>query len=183
MWCYYNNADEVELFINGVSQGVRTKTDDSLHAAWQVVYEPGVAEVVAYTDSESSDGSPIRSEVGRTAVRTAGEPAQIRLTMTKYGDAAEDDVLAFVAVDILDADGNICPLADNLVEFKLEGDSAFIAGVDNGSPISMERFKDDKRHTFYGKCLVVLQADKAGKTVLNATSAGLAPASVTFRTR
>ena len=27
MWCYYNNADEVELFINGVSQGVRRKAD------------------------------------------------------------------------------------------------------------------------------------------------------------
>ena len=52
--------------------------------------------------------------------------------------------------------------------------SAFIAGVDNGSPISMERFKDNKRHAFYGKCLVVLQNDgTAGDISLKATSEGL----------
>ena len=28
MWCYYNDADEVELFVNGVSQGIRSKTED-----------------------------------------------------------------------------------------------------------------------------------------------------------
>lgn len=183
MWCYYNNADEVELFVNGVSQGVRAKTDDSLHAMWRVTYEPGVAEVVAYRNETDQDGSPVRAEVGRKAVRTAGEPAQIRLAMDQYGKTAEEDALAFVSVELLDAQGNLCPWADNLVEFELDGDSAFIAGVDNGSPISMERFKDNKRKAFYGRCLVVLQADKPGKTVLKAVSDGLTPASVTFRTR
>jgi beta-galactosidase len=47
----------------------------------------------------------------------------------------------------------------------------------------MERFKDNKRKAFYGKCLVVLQADKAGKTVLKATSPGLESAEVIFKTR
>lgn len=183
MWCYYNNADEVELFINGVSQGVRSKTDDCLHASWDVIYEPGIAEVVAYRNGAAEDGSPVRSEVGRNAVRTAGEPSQIRLTMDKYGDTAKEDALGFVTVEVLDADGNPCPWANNLVEFELDGDAAFIAGVDNGSPFSMEPFKDNKRHAFYGKCLVVLQACKPGKTVLKATSDGLVPASVTFRTR
>ena len=39
MWCYYNNADEVELFVNGKSQGVKSKTPDCLHAMWRVEYE------------------------------------------------------------------------------------------------------------------------------------------------
>jgi beta-galactosidase len=103
--------------------------------------------------------------------------------MEQYGEGEADDALAFVTVEILDKDGNICPFAENLVHFELEGDSAFIAGVDNGNPISMERFKDNKRKAFYGKCLVVLQADKAGKTVLKATSPGLEPAGVIFKTR
>lgn len=174
MWCYYNNADEVELFINGVSQGVRAKTDDCLHAMWRVIYEPGTAEVVARKDGK---------EVGRASRRTAGESAQIRLTMDQYGETAKEDALGFVTVEVLDAEGNLCPWADNLVQFELDGDASFIAGVDNGSPISMERFKDNKRQAFYGKCLVVLQAGKSGKTVLKATSDGLTPASVTFRTR
>ena len=174
LWCYYNNADEVELFVNGVSQGVRTKTKDCLHTMWRTVYEPGTIEVVAYKDGK---------EVSRNARHTAGEPAQIRLVMEQYGEGAADDALAFVSVEILDKDGNLCPSAENQVSFELEGDNAFIAGVDNGNPISMERFKDNKRKAFYGKCLVVLQADKAGKTVLKATSPGLESAEVIFKTR
>ena len=174
MWCYYNNADEVELFVNGQSQGVRSKTEDVLHASWRVVYRPGAVEVVARKDGK---------EVDRREIRTAGEPAKIVLKTDVYGESAQDDALAFVSVEIHDAEGNLCPWADNLVEFELDGESAFIAGVDNGSPVSMERFKDSKRKAFYGKCLVVLQADKPGKTVLKAVSEGLEPASVTFRTR
>lgn len=171
LWCYYNNADEVELFVNGVSKGVSAKTDDCLHAMWRVPFEPGKVEVVARKDGK---------EVGRTARYTAGEPAKVRLSMKQYGRGASDDALAYVAVEIVDKDGNLCPWAENLVHFELEGDSAFIAGVDNGSPISMERFKDNKRKAFYGKCLVVLQADKSGKTVLKALSDGLEGDKVAF---
>ena len=174
MWCYYNNADEVELFVNGQSQGVRSKTEDVLHASWRVVYRPGAVEVVARKDGK---------EVGRREIRTAGEPAKIVLKADVYGESAQDDALAFVSVEIHDAEGNLCPWAENLVEFELDGESAFIAGVDNGSPVSMERFKDSKRKAFYGKCLVVLQADKPGKTVLKASSDGLSSDFVTFRTR
>ena len=171
LWCYYNNADEVELFVNGVSKGISAKTDDCLHAMWRVPFEPGKVEVVARKDGK---------EVGRTSRVTAGDPAKVRLSMKQYGRGASDDALAYVAVEIVDKDGNLCPWAENLVHFELDGDSAFIAGVDNGSPISMERFKDNKRKAFYGKCLVVLQADKAGKTVLKALSDGLEGDKVAF---
>ncbi|MBO7260000.1 MAG: hypothetical protein J6U97_00725, partial [Bacteroidaceae bacterium] len=58
-------------------------------------------------------------------------------------------------------------------QFSMEG-PAFIAGVDNGSPISMERFKADNRKAFYGKCLVVVQNQgKEGRARITATSPGL----------
>ena len=152
-------------------KGVRSKTDDCLHTSWRVTYEPGTVEVVSRKEGV---------EVARKAINTAGEPAQLRLTSDQYGETAAEDALAFVTVEVLDADGNVCPCADNLVRFSLDGNNAFIAGVDNGNPVSMERFKDDKRHAFNGKCLVVLQADKSGKTTLTAESEGLASASVTF---
>ena len=174
MWCYYNNADEVELFVNGVSKGISRKTDDRLHAVWRVEYEPGTVEAVARKDGK---------EVGRVFRRTAGEPEAVRLSVDQYGNGASDDALAFVTVEIVDAEGNLCPWAENLVEFELEGDSAFIAGVDNGNPVSMERFKDNKRKAFYGKCLVVLQADKPGRTVLKASSAGLKSSETIFKVR
>lgn len=173
MWCYYNNADEVELFVNGVSQGVRSKTEDCLHTVWRTVFEPGTVEVIARKDG---------SEVRRKTIKTAGEPAAIRMSRAQYGKSAEDDALCFVTVEIVDADGNLCPNADNLVTFEADG-PAFIAGVDNGNPVSMERFKDNKRKAFHGKCLVVLQADKSGKTRLTAKSDGLASENISFIAR
>ncbi len=174
MWCYYNNADEVELFVNGVSQGVRSKTDDALHVVWRVIYEPGTVEVVARKDG---------SEVSRKAIRTAGEPAQVRMTLDQYGTEAADDALGFVTVEVLDAEGGLCPWADNVIHFEIDGDEAFIAGVDNGNPVSLERFKDNRRKAFYGKCLVVLQASEPGSVTLKAVSEGLKPSELEFITR
>ncbi len=170
MWCYYNQADEVELFVNGCSQGIRQKSEDTLHAAWRVTFEPGTVKVIARKNGEI---------VGEKEIHTAGEPSCIRLTADNSRIRADGKDLSFVTVEVLDEKGNLCPNAENLIRFSVEG-SAKIAGVDNGSPISLERFKDDKRKAFYGKCLVVLQSTGAlGKAVLTATSEGLRQAVLT----
>ena len=164
MWCYYNQADEVELFVNGKSQGVRSKTKDCLHAMWRVAFEPGSVKVVARKDGTA---------IGEKEIHTAGEPVAIRLTPDRSQLVADGKDLAFITVEILDKDGNLCPDADNQVAFHVDGE-AFIAGVDNGNPISMERFKDNKRKAFYGKCLVVVQNNgKSGTASVEATSEGL----------
>ncbi len=164
MWCYYNNADEVELYINGVSQGVRHKDAEHLHVVWNVSFEPGTVKVVARKDGV---------ETASQEIHTAGEPAQIRLTPDRSKIKSNGTDLSFVTVEILDKEGNLCPNADNPVQFEVNG-MGFIAGVDNGSPISLERFKDNKRKAFYGKCLVVLQSNgKKGNIKLKAESEGL----------
>lgn len=169
MWAYYNNADEVELFVNGESQGVCRADDGKLHAEWRVTYQPGRAEAVSRRNGK---------EVARHAVVTAGKPAAIRLTPDRNLITADGVDLSYVTVEILDADGNLCPWADNDVSFELSG-NAFIAGVDNGSPISLESFKADHRKAFYGKALVILQNDgRAGKATVTARSAGLTPDTV-----
>ena len=171
MWCYYNCADEVELFVNGKSQGVKAKTPDCLHAMWRVKFEPGSVKVIARKDGKT---------VGEKEIHTAGDPAQIRLVPDRSQLDADGRDLSFVTVEILDKDGNLCPNADNLVHFQVEG-NAFIAGVDNGSPISLERFKDNKRKAFYGKCLVVLQnTGETGAARLKAVSEGLSEAEVSI---
>lgn len=164
LWAYYNNADEVELFINGKSQGVKSKEKDVYHVVWRVKFEPGTIKAVS-----RKDGKVVLEKV----IHTAGEPTQIRLTADRTHIQADGTDLSFVTVEIVDKDGNLCPNADNLVHFEVEGE-AFIAGVDNGSPISMERFKDNRRKAFYGKCLVVLQNNgKKGNITLKALSDGL----------
>ena len=169
MWCYYNQADEVELFVNGKSQGVKCKDADNLHVVWRVKFEPGTVKVVARRKDEV---------IAEKEIRTAGKPAEIRLIPDRSVLAADGKDLCFVTVEVLDEEGNLCPNADNLVNFTVRG-NGFIAGVDNGNPVSLERFKDKKRKAFYGKCLVVIQNDgKPGKTELTATSEGLRQAVV-----
>lgn len=163
IWAYYNNADEAELFVNGVSQGVKQKSDSVFHVSWRTTYEPGEIKVVTRKDGK---------EVMSRETKTAGEPYQIKLTPDRSQISANRD-LSFITVEILDKDGNLCPNADNLVNFEIEGGGK-IAGVDNGNPVSMESFKAPMRKAFYGKCLVIVESNKTGTPIqLKATSDGL----------
>lgn len=172
MWTYYNNADEVELFINGKSQGVKSKGKDDFRVWWRVKYEPGTARVISRKNGKT---------VLEKEIHTAGKPAQIRLIADRSTISADGYDLSFVTVEIIDEQGNLCPNADNLVNFEVQG-NVFIAGVDNGNPISMERFKDNKREAFYGKCLVVLQNDGSkGNAKLTAISENLESSTLTIR--
>ena len=151
MWCYYNNADEVELFINGRSQGVKAKKDShEYHLMWRVKFEPGEVKAVA-----RKDGKVVADKV----IRTAGAPAALSLTAdrTHFGKNPNGDNLAFITVEVVDKDGNLCPRAEVQIFFDVEGGR--IVGTDNGNPVSMERFKEPKRKAFNGKCLVVVATD------------------------
>lgn len=174
MWAYYNNADEVELFVNGKSQGVRSKGKDDFHVMWRVKFELGTVRAVSRKDGKV---------VAEQEIHTAGEPAQIRLTPDRSTIHADGRDLSFVTVEILDKDGNLCPNAKNDVTFALDG-PGFIAGVDNGSPISLERFKDNHRKAFYGKCLVVIQNNgENGSVKVTATADGLSKATTAIRVK
>ena len=172
MWCYYNNADEVELYINGISQGIRRKdTDHQYHVMWPVIFQPGTVTVVARKSGK---------EIGRQTINTAGAPDHIRLISDRSSLKADGKSLAFVTVEIVDKDGNVCPNADNQVFFTVQG-SAKIAGVDNGNQTSMERFKANNRKAFFGKCLVVLQSTSTLGTIqLTAKSVDLKDGMITL---
>lgn len=83
-------------------------------------------------------------------------------------------------VEILDKDGNLCPWAENEVTFEVTG-AGRNEGVDNGSPISLERFKSDKRKAFYGKAMLIVRNDGTqGPITVRATSPNLAPFTTTI---
>ena len=170
LWCYYNNADEVELFINGKSQGVRKKADHQsegwkpglcteYHVGWRVNFEPGEVKAVSRKDGKT---------VCEQTIRTAGAPAAIRLTKDYQGKN-----LCFVCVEVTDANGNLCPLAEDQLYFSVDGD-AEIVGTDNGCQTSMESFKAPQRKAFFGKCIAVVK----GKGTLKAQSVNLKPANI-----
>lgn len=153
MWCYYNHADEVELFVNGKSQGIRRKMDGhQYHVMWRVKYESGEVKVVA-----RKAGKQVREQV----IRTAGQPDHIQLSIDYQGKTT-----TFVKAEVVDKDGNRCPWAENQVFFETDAE---IIGVDNGCQTSMERFKDTKRKAFFGRCFAVVN----GHGTLTAKAIGL----------
>lgn len=160
MWCYYNQADEVELFVNGQSQGVRRKADShQYHVMWRVTYQPGEVKVVARQQGR---------EVASQTIRTAGTPHHLRLIADRSSLRPDGRNLAFVQVEVVDADGNVCPWAEPEIYFTADG--ADIAGVDNGCQTSMERFKASQHKAFFGKCLVVLQSRKGSTSSVRLTA-------------
>jgi beta-galactosidase len=164
MWAYYNNADEVELYVNGVSQGVSSKTADRLHAFWRVTYQPGEVKAVSRKDGKV---------VAEQTIKTAGQPAVIRLTPDRSEINADGTDLSYVAAEVLDKDGNLCPWAEDEITFSVSGAGRNV-GVDNGSPISLERFKADHRKAFYGKAMLIVQSDGTkGNISVKATSGTL----------
>ncbi|MGN7990336.1 glycoside hydrolase family 2 TIM barrel-domain containing protein [Pedobacter sp. 22226] len=173
VWAYYNNADEVELYLNGKSLGKKSKQGDDLHVLWHVNFEAGTLKAVSRKNGK---------EVLVREVKTAGVPAKIELVADRKNIKADGSDLSFVTVRILDTAGNVVPNADNLVNFKVEG-NGFIAGVDNGFQASLEPFKANYRKTFHGLCLAILQStEKTGTIKLTAASAGLSSSSILIHT-
>jgi beta-galactosidase len=173
VWAYFN-GDEVELFLNGKSLGTRRKTGDDLHVAWRVPYLPGTLKAVS-----RKNGKIVLTE----EIRTAEQPAKIILVPDRRIIKADSSDLSFVTVKIVDKNGTVVPHADNLVNFQLSGEG-LLAGVDNGSQISHESFKANHRQAFHGLCLAVIRSKgRAGRMVLKATAAGLAPTSVEIDAR
>ena len=166
---YYNNADEVELFLNGRSQGTKQKQGDDMRVFWRLAFEPGFLKAVS-----RKNGQVVLSR----EVRTAEAAAKIVLTPDRLAIKADGTDLSFVTVKVIDKNGTLVPLADNLVKFELIGPGA-IVGVDNGNQISHESFKANQRKAFHGMALAIVQSkQRAGRIVLKASSDGLESASV-----
>jgi beta-galactosidase len=173
VWAY-TNCDKVELFLNGKSLGVKTKSKTDLHLMWSVKFDPGILKAVGYKDGK---------EILVKEIKTAGVPSKIELEADRNNINADGNDLSFITVKILDKDGNIVPDADNLVNFKVSGQGK-IVGVGNGSETSHESFKADYRKAFNGLCLVVIQSEKkAGEVSLTASSQGLYGSNIIINTK
>jgi len=130
-----------------------------------VIYEPGELKAVAYRDGE---------KIGEALVRTAARPSAVRLTPEWTEARADGNDLWYVLVEAVDQQGTVCPLADNLVIFQVEG-PATIAGIGNGDQRGLDSFTDNEHPLFYGKTMLILRsvADHPGRVTVRATSNGL----------
>jgi beta-galactosidase len=151
----HSNLDEVELFLNGQSQG-RQRVQPLTHLEWKVKYEPGTIE---------AHGSRNGRVVLTTKRETTGKPEAIRLSSDRTEINANGEDVAIVQVEVLDGAGLHVPTANDLISFKVQGEGLLI-GVGNGDPNCQESDKEPRRRLFNGLAQVLLQANKTSGTIV-----------------
>ncbi len=173
VWAYYNNADEVELFLNNRSLGIRKKSANELHVMWRIPFKAGTLKAISKKNGKT---------VLVKKINTAGLPAKIELLADRKMIKADGKELSFITVRVLDKNGNLVPDADNLINFTISGEG-IIAGTDNGYQADLESFQSKNRKCWKGLALVIVQSlEKKGNITLRATADGLQPAILSLQT-
>jgi beta-galactosidase len=109
---------------------------------------------------------------------TTGAAAKLMMKADRQEVSADGEDVAVFAVEVHDAQGRPVPITDNVVTFSVSGEGKLI-GVGNGDPTNQESDKGTSRKAFSGLCMALVQSSKtAGSIAVEASSPGLAPASV-----
>lgn len=179
VYCY-TSYPSAELFVNGKSQGRRTKDPsqpyDRYRLRWnEVVYEPGVVKVVAYDEKGNA--------VAEKEMRTAGRPHHLVLTPDRTELTANGKDLAFVTVQAVDEAGNPCPLADNALNFEVSGAGEYRAAC-NGDATSTELFHLPTMKLFNGQLVVIVRThEQPGEITLTVSGKGLETANLRLKSK
>ena len=170
----YTNGDEVELFLNGKSLGVKKNSNDPKHRArikWDnIAYAPGTLVAVAKKNGKV---------VARHQIETTGEAVALKLVPDVETWHADGKDLMHVRIYAVDKKGRrVLNMKDakafDKLTFQVKGDANIVA-VDNGNIASDELHigktqleKTIQRNLFQGSALVILRAgDKPGKIELS----------------
>ena len=170
----YTNGDEVELFLNGKSLGVKKNSNDPKLRArikWDnIAYAPGTLVAVAKKNGKV---------VARHQIETTGEAVALKLVPDAENWHADGKDLIHVRIYAVDKKGRkVLNVKDakafDKLTFTVKGDANIVA-LDNGNIASDELHigktqleKSIQRHLFQGSALVILRAgDKPGKIELS----------------
>ncbi len=170
----YTNGDEVELFLNGKSLGVKKNSNDPKLRArikWDnIAYASGTLVAVAKKNGKV---------VARHQIETTGEAVALKLVPDMETWHADGKDLMHVRIYAVDKKGRrVLNMKDakafDKLTFQVKGDANIVA-VDNGNIASDELHigktqleKIIQRNLFQGSALVILRAgDKPGKIELS----------------
>lgn len=181
----YTNYPSVELFINGKSQGRRTK-DTSINPdstiskeadaklerqkkyrlMWMnTIYEPGTVKVIAYDEKGNA--------VAQTEEKTAGKPYRIVLTADRNSIKADGKDISFINVKMVDKDGNFCPTQTDEITVKVKGAGVYKA-MANGDAIDLTPFQSPKMKLFSGQLTALVQSiEKPGTINITVSAKGV----------
>jgi beta-galactosidase len=167
----YSNAEEVELFLNGKSLGVKREEHDPglLHPPrlWQVRYEPGELKAVARTEGK---------EISDTR-RTAGPAHHIVLeTDVQQLESGNPESLAYITALVVDEHGTVVPSSYHPITFTLYGPGELLeqTWLGHGTGTTW--------NAIAGMTRIALRAtNRTGHTVIGAYSPGLGMGRIELR--
>ena len=161
----FTNCERVELFVGGVSLGMRCTEDyPNNTVVWHTPYKPGSVVAKAY------DGDTL---VATDELRTAGEPVALRLRADRSDLAADGQDLSYIDIELVDAQGLVVPDADRPVRVRVTGSGRFLC-MDNGDTADGGAQLRADKPTFLGRAQAVVQAGReAGHLRVTASADGL----------
>jgi len=159
----FSNCEEVELFVNSKLIGRKKMSDYPMQKMiWNdILYQQGEVKAIGYNQG---------IKVAESTLKTAGKPYKIRIIPERSSMNADGLDLAYFNIEVVDSKGNIVPVNDINVKFKING-NATIAGVGNGNIMSCESWQADNRTVHEGKALLILRSTRdAGKITITASA-------------
>ena len=169
-----STGEEVELFLNGNSLGKGKRQYNFLFTFDNVAFKPGKLEAVSYNKA--------RKEISRYALNTAGEPASLKLTAIQNpeGFHADGADMTLIQVEVVDKDGQRCPLDNRTIQFTLKGQAEWRGGIAQGKN---NHILDTNLPVECGiNRALIRSTTAAGKVTLTAQAKGLLSASLTLET-
>ena len=169
-----STGEEVELFLNGNSLGKGKRQYNFLFTFDNVAFKPGKLEAVSYNKAGK--------EISRYAVNTAGEPASLKLTAIQNpeGFHADGADMTLIQVEVVDKDGQRCPLDNRTIQFTLKGQAEWRGGIAQGKN---NHILDTNLPVECGiNRALIRSTTTAGKVTLTAQAKGLPSATLTLET-
>ncbi|MBC8053426.1 MAG: glycoside hydrolase family 2 protein [Sphingobacteriaceae bacterium] len=168
-----SSSEKVELFVNGQSKGFGEHSEGFLFTFKDIEWQPGTIKAIAY-DAQSKPQS-------QAEIKTAGAPAGLRLTTIQgpKGLKADGADVVLAQIEVVDDQGNRCPTALNMIDFKLEGPAEWRGGIAQGP----DNYILAKSLPVEGGVnrVFIRSTTNPGQIILSATSEGLKSATVAFK--
>ena len=168
----YSRYPAVRLYLNGKLVAEKPTTrEQEFKAVIPVPYAPGTLRIAGVENGR---------EVESRTLETAGKAARIRLSADRTTMAADGQSLTYVNVEITDKSGRPMPIADNLLQFELEGPATLLATC-SGDLKDCVPYTSPERKAWKGRAMAVVKSGKTpGEVTLTVKGKGLKKASVSL---
>ena len=161
----YCRGPKASLYLN--DQLVGEQPVEEMKAIFTLPYQPGLLRVVCGDEQYE--------------IQTAGAPHAIRLTPSGTSMKADGQSLAFITVEVVDAEGLVVPTASDELVFSVNGCANLLA-VGNANVKDEDPYSDNRHHVWQGRALAIIRNNgKPGKATLSVTAKELPTSRLTLQ--